>query len=139
MEASLGDGFLAAETESATFTTLLPRVSSVSVEDLTTSEATVKVTIAEPGPGENKVHLRYSIVPSTQASWIIPSPKSVVGDTTAFTLTGLAPNSEYDVEVSLDSEFTSEVKYCHFHYGGSTEYRFGEHGRTSSRLQQAPL
>ena len=114
VEASLRDGFLATETESTTFTTLLPRVSSVSVEDLTTSEATVKVTIAEPGPGENKVHLRYSIVPSTQASWIMPSPKSVVGDTTAFALAGLAPNSEYDVEVSLDSEFTSEVKYATF-------------------------
>ena len=114
VEASLGVGFLTTETESATFTTLLPRVSSVSVEDLTTSEATVKVTIAEPGLGENKVHLRYSIVPSTQASWIMPSPKSVVGDTTAFALTDLAPNSEYDVEVSLDSAFTTEVKYVTF-------------------------
>ena len=114
VEASLGVGFLTAETESATFTTLLPRVSGVSLENVTTSEATVKVTIAEPGPGENKVHLRYGIVPSTQASWIMPSPRSVVGDTTAFALTGLAPNSEYDVEVSLDSEFTSEVKYATF-------------------------
>ena len=114
VEASLGDGFLATETESTTFTTLLPRVTSVSLEDVTTTEATVKVTISEPGPGENKVFLRYSIVPSTQISWIMPSPKSVVGDTTAFALTGLAPNSEYDVEVSLDSEFTSEVKYTTF-------------------------
>ena len=114
VEASLGDGFLATETESTTFTTLLPRVTSVSLEDVTTTEATVKVTISEPGPGEYKVFLRYSIVPSTQISWIMPSPKSVVGDTTAFALTGLAPNSEYDVEVSLDSEFTSEVKYTTF-------------------------
>ena len=114
VEASLGVGFLATETESTTFTTLLPRVSSVSVEDLTTSEATVKVTIAEPGPGENKVHLRYSIVPSTQASWIMPSPKSVVGDTTTFALTGLAPNSEYEVQSSLDSAFTTEVESATF-------------------------
>ena len=114
VEASLGDGFLTAETASTTFITLLPRVSSVSFEDVTTSEATLKVTIAEPGPGENKVHLRYSIVPTTQASWIIPTPKSVVGDATAFPLTGLAPNSEYEVQVSLDSEFTSEVKSATF-------------------------
>ena len=112
VEASLGDGFLTAETASTTFITLLPRVSSVSFEDVTTSEATLKVTIAEPGPGENKVHLRYSIVPTTQASWIIPSPKSVVGDTTAFALTGLVPNSEYEVQVSLDSEFITEVEYA---------------------------
>ena len=64
VEASLGDGFLATETESTTFTTLLPRVSGVSLEDVTTSEATVKVTIAEPGPGENEVSLRYGIVSS---------------------------------------------------------------------------
>ena len=114
VEASLGDGFLTTETESTTFTTLLPRVSSVSLEDVTATEATVKVTIAEPGPGENKVHLRYSIVPSTQASWIMPSLKSVVGDATAFALTGLAPNSEYDVEVSLDSAFTTEVESATF-------------------------
>ena len=114
VEASLGDGFLAAETESATFITLLPRVSSVSLEDVTTSEATVKVTIAEPGPGENKVHLRYSIVPSTQISWIMPSPKSVVGETTAFALKGLAPNSEYEVQVSLDSAFTTGVESATF-------------------------
>ena len=51
VEASLGDGFLPTETESTTFTTFLPRVSGVSLENVTTSEATVKVTIAEPGPG----------------------------------------------------------------------------------------
>ena len=114
VEASLGNGFLATETASTTFTTLIPRVSSVSLEDVTTSKATVKVTIAEPGPGENKVHLRYSIVPSTQTTWIMPPPKSVVGDTTAFALTGLAPNSEYEVQVSLDSAFTTEVESATF-------------------------
>ena len=114
VETSLGVGFLTAETESTTFTTLLPRVSGVSLENVTTSEATVKVIIAEPGPAENKVHLRYSIVPSTQASWIMPSPKSVVGNTTAFALTGLAPNSEYEVQVSLDSAFTTGVESATF-------------------------
>ena len=114
VEASLGDGFLTAETASTTFITLLPRVSSVSFEDVTTSEATVKVTIAEPGPGENKVHLRYSIVPSTQTTWIMPPPKSVVGDATEFALTSLAPNSEYEVQVSLDSAFTAAVESATF-------------------------
>ena len=114
VEASLGDGFLATETESTTFTTLLPRVTSVSLEDVTTTEATVKVTISEPGPGENKVFLRYSIVPSTQISWVMPSPKSVVGDLTTFALTSLAPNSEYEVLSSLDGEFMTEVEYATF-------------------------
>ena len=114
VEASLGNGFLATETVSTIFTTLIPRVSSVSLEDVTTSKATVKVTIAEPGPGENKVHLRYSIVPSTQTTWIMPPPKSVVGDATEFALTGLAPNSEYGVQVSLDSAFTAAVESATF-------------------------
>ena len=114
VEASLGDGFLPTETESTTFTTFLPRVSGVSLENVTTSEATVKVTIAEPGPGVNKVHLRYSIVPSTQSSWATPSPKVVVGDTTTFALTGLAPDSEYVVQVSLDDAFTTGVESATF-------------------------
>ncbi len=114
VEASLGIGFLATETESRTFTTLLPRVSSVSVEDLTTSEATVKVIIAEPGLDENEVHLRYGIVSSAPISWIMPSPKTVVGDRTAFALTGLAPISEYEVQASLDSAFTTEVESATF-------------------------
>ena len=114
VEASLGDGFLPTETESTTFTTFLPRVSGVSLENVTTSEATVKVTIAEPGPGVNKVHLRYSIVPSTQSSWATPSPKSVVGDTETFDLSGLTPGTKYEVEASLDGEFMTRVESATF-------------------------
>ena len=129
VEASLGVGFLAAETESTTFTTLLPRVSSVSLENVTTSEAMVNVTIAEPWPGVNKVHLRYSIVPSTQSSWATPSPKVVVGDTTTFALTGLSPKSRYEVQASLDTEFASEVESATFTTSALPEHRIGEHGR----------
>ena len=89
----LGVGFLPAETESTTFTTLLPRVSSVSLENVTTSEATVKVTIAEPGPG---VNIGSTCVTASclqhKASWATPSPK--VGGRryrTTFALTGLSP------------------------------------------------
>ena len=114
VEASLGVGFLTAETESTTFTTLLPRVSGVSLEDVTTSKATVKVTIAEPGPGENKIYLRYSIASSTQISWLRPAPKSVVGDTETFDLTGLTPGTEYKVEASLDGEFMTGVESATF-------------------------
>ena len=114
VEASLGDGFLTTETESTIFTTLHPRVSSVSLENVTTSRAKVNVTIAEPGPGVYTVHLRYSIVPSTQISWATPSPKVVVGDTTTFALTGLSPKSRYEVQASLDTEFASEVESATF-------------------------
>ena len=86
----------------------------MSADDVTTSEATVNVTIAEPGPGENKIYLRYSIMPSTQISWATPSPKLVVGDTTTFALTGLVPDSEYVVQVSLDDAFTTGVESATF-------------------------
>ena len=75
VEASLGVGFLASETESTTFTTLLPRVSSVSADDVTTSEAMVKVTIAEPGPGVNTVYVRYGVFTSDPIDWISTTSK----------------------------------------------------------------
>ena len=114
VEASLGDGFLAAETESATFITLLPRVSSVSLEDVTTSEATVKVTIAEPGLDVNTVHLRYGVSTSDPIHWTQLPPKSVVGDTETFDLTGLTPGTEYKVEASLDGAFMTGVESMPF-------------------------
>ena len=114
VEASLGVGFLTTETESTTFTTLLPRVSSVSLEDVTTSDTTVKVTIAEPGPGENKVYLRYGVSTSAPIHWTQLPPKSVVGDTETFNLTGLAPGSEYKVEASLDGAFMTGVESTPF-------------------------
>ena len=114
VEASLGVGFLTTETESTTFTTLLPRVSSVSLEDVTTSDTTVKVTIAEPGPGENKVYLRYGVSTSAPIHWTQLPPKSVVGDTETFNLTGLAPGTEYKVEASLDGAFMTGVESTPF-------------------------
>ena len=114
VEASLGVGFLTAETESATFITLLPRVSSVSLEDVTTSEATVKVTIAEPGPDVNTVHLRYGVSTSDPIHWTQLPPKSVVGDTETFDLTGLTPGTEYKVEASLDGAFMTGVESMPF-------------------------
>ena len=114
VEASLGVGFLAAETESATFITLLPRVSSVSLEDVTTSEGTVKVTIAEPGLDVNTVHLRYGVSTSDPIHWTQLPPKSVVGDTETFDLTGLTPGTEYKVEASLDGAFMTGVESMPF-------------------------
>ena len=114
VEASLGVGFLASETESTTFTTLLPRVSSVSADDVTTSEAMVKVTIAEPGPGVNTVYVRYGVFTSDPIDWTQLPQKSVVGDTETFDLTGLTPGTEYKVEASLDGEFMTEVESATF-------------------------
>ena len=114
VEASLGVGFLATETESTTFTTLLPRVSSVSADDVTTSEAMVKVTIAEPGPGVNTVYVRYGVFTSDPIDWTQLPQKSVVGDTETFDLTGLTPGTEYKLEASLDGEFMTEVESATF-------------------------
>ena len=114
VEASLSDGFLPTETESTTFTTLLPRVSSVSADDVTTSEAMVKVTIAEPGPGVNTVYVRYGVFTSDPIDWTQLPQKSVVGDAETFDLTGLTPGTEYKLEASLDGEFMTEVESATF-------------------------
>ena len=114
VEVSLGVGFLASDTESTDFTTLLPRVSSASLEDVTTSRATVKVIIAEPGPDENAVHLQYGIANADPILWTQLAPRTVVGETGSFRLTGLSPGAEYKVEVSLDSAFITAVKSTTF-------------------------
>ena len=112
VEASLGIGFIAGETVATTFTTLLPRVFGVRVDDVTTSGATVNVSIAEPGSRENTVHVRYRV--STSTSWDTLPSRSVAGETALYDLSGLSPGAGYEVEASLDSAFTTDVKSANF-------------------------
>ena len=114
VEVSLGDDFLPTETASKTFTTLLPRVSRVDVVQVSTSEANVKITIAEPGPGENTVHLRYGTPDDDPTLWTQLPPRPVVGETESFRLAGLSPGTEYKVEASLDSAFIMSVESVTF-------------------------
>ena len=114
VEVSLGDDFLPTETASETFTTLLPRVSRVDVVQVSTSEANVKITIAEPGPGENTVYLQYGIANAAPILWTRLPPRPVVGETGSFRLTGLSPGAEYMLEASLDDAFMTGVESATF-------------------------
>ena len=109
VQASLEKGFVAEQTESTSFKTLLPRVSKVSVESKTSSGANVKVTIEDAGPDANTVYLRYGVSPSTDISWTVAPEKSVTGATASFALTGLLPGTTYTVQASLDRNFVSGV------------------------------
>ncbi len=114
VEVSLGVGFLASDTESTDFTTLLPRVSRVGVEQVSTSEANVKITIADPGPGENTVHLQYGIANADPMLWTQLPPRAVVGETESFRLARLSPGTEYTLEASLDDAFMTGVEFNTF-------------------------
>ncbi len=108
VQASLEKGFVAEQTESTSFKTLLPRVSKVDVQSKTSSGANVKVTIEDAGPDANTVYLRYG-VSSSETTWAAAPDKSVTGAAASFVLTGLVPGTPYTVQASLDRNFVSGV------------------------------
>ena len=114
VEVSLGDDFLPTETASETFTTLLPRVSRVDVGQVSASEANVKIIIAEPGSGENTVHLQYGIANADPILWTRLPARTLVGETESFRLAGLSPGTEYMLEASLDEAFMTRVESATF-------------------------
>ena len=61
-----------------------------------------------------RVYLRYGVSTSAPIHWTQLPPKSVVGDTETFNLTGLAPGTEYKVEASLDGAFMTGVESTPF-------------------------
>ena len=91
VEASLEEGFTAEQTASVSFTTLHPRVSNVSIGSMTSSQATVTVSIEDSGQEANVVYLRYGVSTNAETVWTMMPEKSVIGDSTIFELTGLAP------------------------------------------------
>ncbi len=105
VEASLEEGFTAEQTVSVSFTTLHPRVSNVSIGSMTSSQATVTVSIEDSGQEANVVYLRYGVSTNAETVWTMIPEKSVIGDSTIFELTGLAPGTTYRVQASIDSEF----------------------------------
>lgn len=109
VEASLEEGFIAEQTVSKSFRTLLPRVSEVSIESRSSYQASVMVTIEEPGHEANEVYLRYGVSNATETAWTTMAAESVIGHSVNFVLTGLVPGTSYTVQASMDSEFNSGV------------------------------
>ena len=109
VQASLDSTFPDELTKNTTFTTLrFPSISNLEVEDETKNSATAVITIADPDGSSQTIHLRYRTT-TPQGVW------SGILETTSTTaeaslgLTGLAPDTEYEAEVSLTSDFAVAV------------------------------
>ena len=99
MRASFSSNF-STGVASGVFTTLPPSVSSVATGNITHSSATVTAEV--DGADGRPLHLRHREYPSSGAWEETSRPAR---STTAFLITGLTPDTEYDVEVSPDSSF----------------------------------
>ena len=105
VQASLDSTFPDELTKNATFTTLrFPSISNLEVEDETKNSATAVITMADPDGSSQTIHLRYRTT-TPQGAWSSTPPGSSTTSEASIGLTGLAPDTEYEVEVSLKSDF----------------------------------
>ena len=109
VQASLDGTFPDELTKNATFTTLrFPSISNLEVEDETKNSATAVITIADPDGSSQAIHLRYRTT-TPQGVWSSTLPGSSTTSEASIALTGLAPDTEYEAEVSLTSDFAVAV------------------------------
>ena len=109
VQASLDSTFPDELTKNATFTTLrFPSISNLEVEDETKNSATAVITLADPDGSSQTIHLRYRTT-TPQGEWSSTPPGSSTTSEASIALTGLAPDTEYEAEVSLTSDFTVAV------------------------------
>ena len=105
VQASLDGTFPDELTKNTTFTTLrFPSISNLEVEDETKNSATAVITVADPDGSSQTIHLRYRTT-TPQGVWSSTPPGSSTTSKASIGLTGLAPDTEYEVEVSLKSDF----------------------------------
>ena len=81
-----------------------PSLSGVNIGSKTQTSAVATVNIAYAGDAQNAVHLHYRKFGETQ--WTAKEPKTTGGASESFDLTGLTPNTKYEVEASLSSDFS---------------------------------
>ena len=106
VQASLDSTFPDELTKNTTFTTLrFPSISELEVKDETKNSATAVITMADPDGSSQTIHLRYRTT-TPQGEWSSTPPGSSTTSEASIALTGLAPDTEYEAEVSLTSDFT---------------------------------
>ena len=109
VQASLDSTFPDELTKNTTFTTLrFPSISELEVKDETKNSATAVITMADPDGSSQTIHLRYRTT-TPQGEWSSTPPGSSTTSEASIALTGLAPDTEYEAEVSLTSDFTVAV------------------------------
>ena len=103
VETSLDKDFPAGSTVSVVFSTQPnPKVSDVTVEDITEKSGTAIVKIDGPQP-RTTVYLRHRS--QGDSAWNVPQTRTTSLDTARFTLSGLMPDTGYNVEISLNHDF----------------------------------
>ena len=91
-----------------TFTTLAgPNLSSVSISGITQTSAVATVNIADAGTAQKTVSLRHRRFGETE--WDTARTKTTTDESAAFDLTGLSPQTKYEVEAALSSDFTDSA------------------------------
>ncbi len=104
VQASLANDFSASRSVMFTTSTPDPSVSSVSVSDITDTSAVASVGIAYAGSSQKTVHLRHRVFGETE--WGTAQTETTSGSSAQFDLTGLEPQTKYEVEASLSRDFT---------------------------------
>ena len=90
---------------SYTFTTLrFPSIANLKIEDETKNSATAVITLADPDGSSQAIHLRHRTT-TPQGVWNSTPPGSSTTSEASIALTGLVPDTEYETEVSLTSDF----------------------------------
>ena len=92
------------------FTTLPPDpiLLGVSVGSITQTSAVATVTIANPGTTQKTIYLQYRVTGTDE--WNDSALTATTdGSSATIDMTGLTPDTQYEVQVSLDSSFTNVV------------------------------
>ena len=103
VQASLASDFSASRSVMFTTSTPDPSVSGVSVGSITDTSAVATVGIEYAGSSQKTVHLRYRV--HGEAGWGTAQTGTTSGSSAQFDLTGLEPQTKYEVEAALSSDF----------------------------------
>ena len=112
VQASYDAAFPEEAAKSASFTTLPPSLSGVSVGSITRTEATATVAIAAPNGDSQTVRLRYRATPSEP--WSATQTTHTNTASATIDLAGLTSATEYEVQATLGGDFTAGVQSATF-------------------------
>ena len=104
VQASLGSDFAASMSAVFTTSTPDPSLSRVSVNDITQTSARATAHIANPGTASKTVYLRHRASGTQQ--WSATLTDSTTGSSVGFNIAGLAPQTAYEVQAALSSDFS---------------------------------
>ena len=145
-EASTSRMFAAAHTESATFTTakVAATVDAMAVSAITQTGATVTATVTNPDGASTTVYTRYRTPQAGTGTYTDgPTSAATVGTVATVTLTGLSRDTEYRLQVAVDSAFTTTAEADFLTVGSSVfrgngvgDHPHGRHGNARHRPQR---